>query len=82
HFFMSVIGNRAKLLKDMAHPTGFEPVIPGFVAGALSSLATGAWVAHYLEELPEAQHISCPLAETAAYMLKYRLRLEYSIEER
>tara|TARA_S200000501_G_scaffold136516_1_gene129084 strand:+ start:217 stop:354 length:138 start_codon:yes stop_codon:yes gene_type:complete len=45
-------------------------------------LATGAWVAHYLEELPEAQHISCPLAETAAYMLKYQLLLEYSMEER
>jgi hypothetical protein len=33
-------------------------------------LATGAWVAHYLEELPEAQHLSCRLAETLANMLK------------
>jgi hypothetical protein len=42
----------------MAHPTGFEPVIPGFVDRCLIQFGHGCRARHYLEERVSSQDIS------------------------
>ena len=47
----------------MAHPTGFEPVIPGFVDRCLIQFGHGCvskmtWGGHYLEDRITTQEIS------------------------